>query len=383
MDPKVLELLRRYKDNACTPEEVEDILLYIRSGENREEVAVFMAEGLLDPLPESFMASVDIQQRVKRLNPLYNEEPVKRHYDWRWFKVAASLLVVAMIGFYIYQQEVRTRPEAVAMDLAPGGNRATLTFANGQAIDLSDDQQGIIIGAEDIKYRDGSSINRASDSLAGLQTLSTPKGGRYQITLPDGTEVWLNAATTLKYPVRFDGPERRVEVEGEAYFEVAHRNGQPFIVSSADQEIKVLGTHFNINTYNDDGAVRTTLLEGSVQVSIFPTAANVLLKPGQQAVLRNGQVTTARVNTDEYLYWKSDIFLFHDKNLKSILLELSRWYDFQVDLAEIPDVTLFSEVPRDIPLSEVLKMIHNTSGIKFKLVADGVDGKERRLVMDK
>src|SRR5690606_11529614 len=174
-----------------------------------------------------------------------------------------------------------------------GGNRATLTLPNGTTIPLNNDKNGILIQEDAIVYADGSFVasslfdkkNQRINSSEQLVTLQTPNGGQYQVTLPDDTKVWLNAGSTLQYPGRFTSASRRVELNGEAYFEVAHIKNSPFIVASQEQEITVLGTHFNVNAYENEPDTRTTLLEGSVQVSALNTTSHILLQPNVQSIL--------------------------------------------------------------------------------------------------
>lgn len=318
----------------------------------------------------------------------------------KWVAASAAIFCIALsIGLYWYntnQQEKQNNPIArFGGDANPGTNRAILTLADGSTVNLSDDQNGIVVGNEDIKYADGSSISSSvistetekADSRSILDkqlTLNTPKGGQYQVTLPDGTKVWLNTASTLKYPRRFIGKQRYVELIGEAYFEVYHNKKQPFIVSSNGQEVAVLGTHFNINAYPDEGNIKTTLIEGSVSVSTKSSAAtnSTILNPGQQAVLSNGKISRIAVSPETAIAWKDNIFIFHNSNLKTIMRQISRWYDIEVDINSMPDVEFYAEIPRNVKLSQVLSMLESTSKFKFKIVTEK-GNKERRIIIEK
>ncbi|MBL1408353.1 FecR family protein [Sphingobacterium faecale] len=386
MDQQILEVLKRYKENACTATEVEELLLYIRSEQNREQLAVLISEGLLDDVPEDFMNSAEIRQRVERMNPLYVEDRLieKRSNVFGWLKIAASILLVMSVAFYMYQkQQLQSYENSVveAIDIAPGTNQAILTLADGSTIALSDQHAEIIFDSDSIRYADGSLVLNKPSGDSQILVLTTPNGGQYQVTLPDGTKVWLNAATTLKYPSHFEADNRTVELIGEAYFEVAPNKLLPFIVVSGAQKVKVLGTQFNVNSYKDGGAILTTLVEGSVKIIV--NGRETLLEPDQQARLVDDKLSVNTVETEDYVAWRNNILIFHNTSLKYILLELSRWYDFNIDIGSIPDVILYGEIPRNVNLSEVLQLIERTSKVKLKIVADGVGGKERRVVVSR
>lgn len=323
----------------------------------------------------------------------------------KWVAATAAIFfIVFSIGLYWYssnQPEKLNDPIArFGGDANPGTNRATLTLADGSRINLSDDKEGIIIGNKDIKYVDGKAIsaqgisaeaekmlNRGGSKTETQLTLSTPKGGQYQVTLADGTKVWLNTASTLKYPQRFIGKQRRIELVGEAYFEVAHNRKQPFVVSSNGQEVTVLGTHFNINAYPDESDIKTTLIQGSVSVSTMSSAvtnsSSTILSPGQQSIFVNGKLGKVTVNPETAIAWKDNLFIFHNSNLKTIMRQISRWYDIEVDIHSMPDVEFYAEIPRNVKLSQVLSMLEATSNIKFKIVTDNGNNKKRRIIIEK
>jgi len=269
--------------------------------------------------------------------------------------------------------------DLIKQDVAPGGNKAVLILADGRKINLSDaangnvaEQTGIMI----TKAADGKLVYTAKDKdenqTVSYNTIATPIGGQYQVNLPDGTKVWLNAASSLKFPASFARlKEREVQLSGEAYFEVSHNVKMPFIVKTNRQDVLVLGTHFNVNSYADEPITKTTLLKGSVLVRMSGSKGekldHVLLKPEQQAVLAQ-YFTVKSVDVEEVTAWKDGNFLFNDTDLKDIMKQLSRWYDVRVDYDEIPQKRFFSGfISRSVNLSKVLKQLEFTGNIQFKI----------------
>lgn len=366
------EILQRYEEGTATPEEIKLVEAWYQ---------IYAEAGATEDLPTDapLLLHRDWEQIQVALRPRFN---------WKPIAVAASLLLAGFIGFVYYKSnqatDVRFSSATEVLDLDPGTNRATLKLANGQSIDLSDQHAGIIMDQQQIRYNDGTPLlDEKSVETESMLELSTPRAGQYAITLSDGTKVWLNAATTLYYPSQFTGGDRRVELYGEAYFEVAKHKNSSFTVVSAGQEIKVLGTSFNVNTYKDEGANITTLVEGKVQVINTYSQEQFILKPQDQALIKDGMSEIQKVRVEDYIAWKDDVILFNQKSLRSILQTLSRWYDFQIDVDQIPAVSLSGMIPKDVKLSEVFMMLEGSSHIKFKLIESGVNKQERRLVIDK
>jgi ferric-dicitrate binding protein FerR (iron transport regulator) len=263
-------------------------------------------------------------------------------------------------------------------DKAPGGNKAVLTLANGRKIALDDVEAGNLAmqaGTRVTKSAGGEVIYEAAPPANGkgaagtvFNTISTPRGGQFQVRLPDGTRVWLNAASSLRFPAVFEGPHRKVELTGEGYFEVVKDEKRPFRVESAGQNIQVLGTHFNVNAYGDDGVVRTTLVEGSVQVN--SQQGNMLLAPGEQSQLntQSGAMRKVKADLEQALAWRNGNFLFNDTYLPDIMSQLSRWYDVEAAGKDFPRIRYNGGIPRSMQLSDVLKMLEETGNVKFQLV---------------
>lgn len=288
---------------------------------------------------------------------------------------AAAVLVLISVGIYWFG----TRGDSHLVsryggDVQPGTNRATLAFADGRAVDLSEAQQGIIVG-EAVTYLDGSEVrgygtaNRRS--LSADQQLITPKGGTYSVTLSDGTRVWLNAASTLKYPARFSDKERVVTLEGEAYFEVQPVSKTPFKVISNGQTVEVLGTAFGISAYPDEEETKTTLVEGAVRLRPDAGGAVVSLVPGEQGVLVAGSIAKQEVNVSTHTAWKDGLIVLKGASISTVIKQIERWYDVEfVDAAGLDlsgPLALSGELPRGIRLSEILEALEMYVDATFKI----------------
>lgn len=329
----------------------------------------------------------ELEERAKDLDlvlaRLNNDHPKHRKL-LLWPKIAAaSLFIILSAGLLFYFDQSRSDgpdQKLAKHDILPGGNKATLTLANGKVINLSDAQAGKLdkqSGVQITKTADGQLIYAVQDNSAtpndksSYNTITTPRGGQYQVNLPDGSKVWLNAASSLKYPANLSAfNERRVELRGEAYFEVAKNNHKPFIVETDKQEVAVLGTHFNVKSYADDNSTRTTLLEGSVQV--IPKTNRITrttLKPGLQAELNDNGLKVRPVETDDEIDWKNGDFVFKEESLESIMRKIARWYDVEVIYENgIPqNVALEGLVSRSRRISAVLSLMESTGKVHFKI----------------
>ncbi|NQX39129.1 FecR protein [Pedobacter steynii] len=294
-----------------------------------------------------------------------------------WRNIAAAAAVVFVVGltalFYLKYQQ---RPEPgstdlLASDIAPGKNAATLTLADGKKIVLSALKDGKLLtqaGVEIEKRADGQLIYKQKHPGTTVKpeynTLTTSRGEQYQVFLPDGSKVWLNAASSVKFPLSFGAlKERRVYLTGEAYFEVSKDKLRPFRVVSEQQVVTVYGTHFNINSYGDEAAVKTTLLEGSVDVN------GTLLKPNQQAVLAGGKINVIPVRVENVVAWKNGYFRFSSESLESIMRKVSRWYDVEVEFQNpsLKNVEFGGVVTRYTTISKVLEMLELTEEASFEL----------------
>ncbi|SMC67820.1 FecR family protein [Pedobacter africanus] len=280
---------------------------------------------------------------------------------WPSIAAAAAIILVAGAGLFYYVKGPSNEITGLSRhnDIAPGSNKAVLTLGNGHQITLTDAQNGALATEDDAiirKTADGQLVYRGAavnDTTAVYNTISIPKGGQYTLSLSDGTKVVLNAASSLKYPIRFKGASRTVELTGEGYFEVAHNQAKPFKVISRGQIVEVLGTHFNVNAYADEPGIRTTLLEGSVDVN------GTILKPNQQSVLSDDNIIRVRtVDVDDAVAWKDGLFKFDHTDIKTLMRQISRWYDVEVAYEPgIKDEQFYGKIERSYTLSEVLKVL--------------------------
>lgn len=288
-----------------------------------------------------------------------------------WLRYAAMIAVLIGMAAWFYAQRQTTQHNTPSLaDVAPGSTKATLTLQDGSVLPLdSTGAQSIPQGTSTILQRGGQlqyDVKEPND-VAAYNTLSTPRGGQFRLILPDGSKVWLNAASSIRYPTAFGGKERLVEVTGEAYFEVEKNPTQPFIVSlNQSTRIEVLGTHFNVNTYTDEPSLQTTLLEGAVRVST--TAGNAVLKPGQQARISGNEINVIRPkNPAQAIAWKEGLFNFEGVSLEDVMRQLARWYDIDVVYEKgIPDIGFGGKIGRDLSLAGVLDILQRTD-VHFRL----------------
>ena len=296
--------------------------------------------------------------------------------------VAAAILLAFVSGIWVYIEKSKNNPEIIEtskiIDVAPGGNKATLTLADGTTIVLDSANNGTLAAqgnVQVIKLEDGQlSYNGTAGTALMYNTIHIPKGGQHQLVLADGTKVWLNAESSLHYPTSFVGKERKVTLMGEGYFEVAKNADKPFYVQVGVMKVQVLGTHFNINAYSDEKNIATTLMEGKVTVN--NGIEEILLKPGQQAQASSNQLKKVYdVDMDEILAWKNGEFVFNETELRDAMKSLSRWYNIEVVYEnKLPATYLYGSISRKKSLIEVLKIMES-SGLKFKIEKSGTINK--------
>lgn len=328
-----------------------------------------------------------LMQRIEQNTEHAVSRPFFAHRFLRISAGAACLLAIATFGLLFLDNPSEEPDEEVAVvsdDVAPGGNRAILGLPNGQSMNLSDNHEGIVVKEGGVVYEDGSSLfsgRIGAEEAVEWYSVVVPYGGQYRVVLPDGSKVWLNSGTTLKYPTKFSTKSRQVELQGEAYFEITpytapdhEGKGQyiPFLVHTNHQLLEVLGTAFNINAYENEPVVRTTLLNGSVKVSAINALGEVsgiprMLKPNEQAVLKNNKIKVKAVDTESEVAWINGIFNFDDLRLNRIMRQLERWYDVKVDYASLPNLHFTGSISKHVNLSEVLKMFETVSDIEFEI----------------
>lgn len=316
-------LLQKYKAGNCTAEEkawLESWYLQHDPG------------AILELKPQELAA--DLQQISAGL-PLY--KATKTRSLWPRIAVAASILMVLSFGTYFLVHKSATTVQIAnnqIKDIAPGSDKATITLANGKRIVLTGAKNGLLAsqGNTSIHMQAGNQVvYQSAGATSDLQynTMTTPRGGQHSLTLSDGTQVWLDAASSITYPVAFIGKDRPVKITGQVYFEVAHNAAKPFKVTANGQTVEVLGTHFNINAYPDEPNIKTTLFEGSIKIT--SNTGQTILKPGQQAQLNQDKINVVSdANMDEAIAWHKGLFEFHNADIQTVMRQLSRWYDVDV-----------------------------------------------------
>jgi transmembrane sensor len=403
---QIAALIRKYLRKELTEAEKATLQQWLDADPARKSYLESIVEGngLLDDLKlyHTLWGKDNGDARMARIHQRIHhglfQQPAAStiHRLAKWLPYVAAILIMALVGAYVFFGEQLNLTSKIVQleseDIAPGGNRATLTLANGQTINLSAEQSGIVVGDEDITYQNGTSLALSAAGGGRLAAtpgtekgnlgtnyyvLSTPRGGTYQVTLPDGTNVWLNAASTLKYPSHFTGDERTVELTGEAYFDVAKAERQknkkaqkqawPFLVVSNGQRVAVLGTQFNISAYPDEPETKTTLVAGKVKVSNLTSHSSQLLVPGQQSIVRGAAIKMQHVNTEQYTAWRSGRFSFDGKPFDQIMNEMGRWYNFTVRYeGDIPPDRFLGDAYRTDNLGTVLQFLE-TSNIRYRV----------------
>lgn len=337
--------------------------------EDADDIAALKDELLLT----AYAARVTLrQEHFSELQAKISASKTKhRPYFWRHAGVAASVILLLSAGGYFALHHRRPIPLATQMkpfyDLQPGGNKAVLTLGNGRQVTLTDASTGTIARqgntivekttSGQIVYNDAKKT-QDGDAAPVMNTITTPRGGQWFVILSDGTRVWLNAASSISYPVAFTGGERKVSITGEAYFEVVHNAAKPFRVEAGNIVVEDIGTAFNINAYTDEPAIKATLVNGSARISENKDAH--VLFPGEQAISRSGEKTILieKVNADDVIAWKNGTMLFENENLETILRQASRWYDIDVIYQGAMNKRVFTGgIPRQSNLSEFLKIL--------------------------
>lgn len=317
-------------------------------------------EGVTKNLENNVLQHIGrLEKRSRKIVPLY----------WRY--AAALAVIFSALGLIIYtlnKNSVTIKDGYTygnVEDVAPGTNKATLLLANGKKIELSEKMESIQVTGNFIRYGNGEIV--VDHTVPQDLLISVPRGGKYELQLSDGTKVWLNAASSLKYPSTFIGDQRVVELMGEAYFEVQHDSRHPFIVKTETQTVKVLGTSFNINTYRKKEV--TTLVQGKIALHTAKGDEKIL-SPGDQATINANRLTVGKVNTQDYTAWKDGLIVLNDQDLQEIFHQLERWYDVEFvngELAQANHRTLSGEIPRNTNLSAILQALEEQINVKFEI----------------
>ena len=396
------ELAEKWLNNTISPQESEEFLQWYNSGQASDVyIPRDYAEGDQDLKKRIF---AEISQSIS--------EPISSssYRIQSWFAAAAVIIAVFAAGLYFSSEtketkqyvankvisepkatpplrrespvsEVEDQKSVMINDIEAGENKAILTLGDGSKIILDDAKNGVLAnqgGNSVLKAAEGEVIYSFLSEVKDPQTedlnapviyntIETPKGGKFQIKLPDGSKVWLNAASSLRFPTVFNGSKRQVELKGEAYFEVSPDKSKIFEVNTRNQVVQVLGTHFNINAYLDEPTVNTTLLEGSVRVSDLRTNISQLLKPGEQSQLSEQMEVINLKNTNEAVAWKEGYFQFDEADIKTVMRQIERWYDVSVVYeGDLPNYRFGGEIERNLSLLQVLKVLEKTK-VHFRL----------------
>ncbi|MEE1945829.1 FecR domain-containing protein [Pedobacter sp. KR3-3] len=352
---ELLRLLKKYRAGQTSPAEEEFLEAYYHLFEHSDDGLEKLDAAAKEALKQNIRAGLDQKITLQQ-----------KSFWLRNYRSIAAVAFLILVGSYLLLTQLpkhesfsKTTQISKTYDIAPGSNKAILTLANGQSIALKNEKD------EKLIYQ---WLDSGATTTVAYNTITTPRGGQFQLTLPDGSRVWLNAASSISFPTAFTGKERRVETTGEVYFEVAKEH-LPFIVSTAGQEVEVLGTHFNINAYADEGQIKTTLLEGSVRIAASADHKTRLLKPGQQAVfMPSGQfVAIQEADTEMAVAWKNGFFKFDKQNIQSVMRQISRWYDIEVVYqGNLPDDEYVGKIKRSANVSGVLNILR-LSKLNFKV----------------
>jgi len=385
------QLLVRYINNDISEEAFQMLLQYLSMEEHEAQLKEWIRNEMHRGEPDHDNLPEELQQLFGRLDQKLFEridntvkvvpevkQVSKRRTYRRWMAAAGGVLIVVLVtGLAMLYKHVggwgKSHPAASKTnDISPGGNRAFLAIGNGKRLELDSNQSAVLVQGTALRYEDGSlitSLETGSDTAGQVPesvVLSTPPGGQYRISLPDGTNVWVNAASSI----RFTGAKRTVELNGEAYFEVAKNPDMPFVVQSGKQELAVLGTRFNVSAYPEDKKVVTTLVEGSVKITPEPGREPRMLVPGQQSVLNlnGGDFSVRKVDVNYYTSWKDGLFVFNRLPVQAILPQIERWYNVQFKCpASMGRVLMWGTVSRNVMLSEILEVLTLNTDLKFSL----------------
>ncbi|MEO6682351.1 MAG: FecR family protein [Ginsengibacter sp.] len=368
------KLIKKYVAGNATAEEIDFINLYYdefenhpesiagRSAEEKERVYNEMKKNILNHI------QMDSENKVISINS-----------SKKWIRVAAAASILLLVSFGLYFANISSKKHNTSLaekmpvqinndDVAPGGNIATLLLEDGTVINLDDAVQGHLLkqgNTEITKPGDGQlafNLTKGGDqSIIKYNTVMTPRGGQYKLLLEDGSKVWLNSSSSIRFPATFNENVRKVEITGEVYFEIAKNTAKPFIVKVNNAEVKVYGTSFNINSYNDESAIKTTLLEGSVEVN--SSNRSIMLVPGEEASLshkNNSLSKRFKTNASEAIAWKEGYFQFDNADIELVMRQLARWYDLNVIYeGNISPVKFKGKIQRDLKLSDVLEFLKN------------------------
>lgn len=368
---RIAYLLERYVNKSCSREELDELFAAIGKGDEPEALERFLEESWQADLAAP---DIDYEQAYQQIRPV--RQPRRTVITLKRVAVAAAFVLLAGAAYWLAARRQAVPKPALAeqafpASIAPGSKRAVLTLADGSVVTLdSTGKQVIRQGDIAIQQQNGQLLytSQPADGTVHYNKLTTPRGGQFRVVLPDGTKVWLNSASMLRYPTAFAGRERVVELEGQGYFEVAANAQQPFKVKVHGMEVRVLGTDFDIMAYRDEASINTTLLAGSVQVK--EGSNEQILRPGQQAVMNNEdhQLTVRIADIKKVTAWKNGLFVFNNMALPAILREVARWYDVDIVYTTSPGTELYGGgIGRNLQLADILALLEGNGYNHFRV----------------
>ena len=369
-------LFKGYAEDRYTEDERREFISLVQKDDNTEELKRLIEKEIETSITDRTISAARADELFRNIISI-QKTPVVRLFLWRRIAAAAVIILLLSIGGYFYFNKIaekqiaktETQQQRFKNDISPAKQQVVLLLDNGSKIILDSAANGRLVSGDSaqITKRKGQLLYTSSASLS-YNTVSTGKGKNYQLTLADGTQVWLDAMSSIRFPTAFPGEERVVELSGQAYFEVAHNARQPFRVKVGEKVVEVLGTHFNVNAHEE--TMKTTLLEGAVKIlRQAQDDKGIVLKPGEQAQLgSNGQIAVIQ-NTDlaEVMAWKNGRFKFTGNTVEEIFTELSRWYDIDVVYQDKITGVFVGTISRDVPISKVLDLFEMTNRMKFTI----------------
>ena len=379
LSARIKYLVGRYFDNTYSAEEKLELARWISEEADENMLNETLGASWEKHVPLIGMPDEMSDRIVASLfgaAPVVKAVPQRRIGRYAWW-AAASILLAGAGSWWLLQHKT-TKPviadsirQRYKNEVQPGGNHAMLTLADGSVISLDSAANGVLTqqgNVKIVKQSNGELLYEGAGNREMMyNTMTTPRGGQYRLTLPDGTLVWLNAASSVTYPAAFTGKERSVTVTGEVYFEVAANENKPFSVKAGNMIINVMGTRFNVNAYAEEPVIRTTLVQGAV--SVAAGHATAVLKPGQQAQMRNNESLTIvnNIDTEEIIAWKNGFFQFTDADMPTVMRQIEKWYDVKVTYeGAIPKRSFGGGIQRSLPLSQVLGILE-ANDVKFKI----------------
>lgn len=373
----IKHLWQQLLDSGASNKELDELIQYLQQNPE-EQLSVDHLVKQMEEFDGQESLSTEVwEERLASILKKQEPAPVYRINHWTkyWTRYVAILALAVGAVFYLTTRRISTvsvSAEAKMPVIAPGGNKAVLTLSNGATIELGNGATGKIASqgsANVIQQANGQLAYKSEGASVGQElrnTVTTPKGGQYVLLLQDGTRVWLNAASSISFPVIFTGAVREVEVTGEAYFEVAPDSRKTFAVKAGAETVHVLGTSFNINAYTDESAIVTSLVSGKVKVAV--SASTGLLSPGQQSLLTSdGKISIRPATLDKVLAWKNGVFALDHADIYSMMRQIGRWYDVDIRFqGKFDQKDVFGgDIPRNLSLNKVLELIEATQGVHF------------------